>query len=57
MDTRKPGAGLKAGIPGYIFFQSDPNRQRQALNELPHPQVDLVFGLLNLKPEPSIDST
>lgn len=28
-----------------------------ALNELPHPQVDFTFGLLNLNPEPSIVST
>lgn len=28
-----------------------------ALNELPQPHVDFTFGLLNLKPEPSIDST
>ena len=28
-----------------------------ALKELPQPQVDFVFGLLNLKPEPSSDST
>ena len=29
----------------------------QALKELPQPQVDFTFGLLNLKPEPSIVST
>jgi len=27
------------------------------LNELPQPQVLFTFGLLNLKPEPSMDST
>jgi hypothetical protein len=28
-----------------------------ALNELPQPQVDFTFGLLNLKPAPSSVST
>ena len=28
-----------------------------ALKELPQPQVDFTFGLLNLNPEPSMDST
>ena len=28
-----------------------------ALKELPQPQVDFTFGLLNLKPEPSSVST
>ena len=28
-----------------------------ALNELPQPQVDFTFGLENLNPEPSSDST
>jgi hypothetical protein len=28
-----------------------------ALNELPQPQVDFTFGLLNLNPEPSRLST
>jgi hypothetical protein len=28
-----------------------------ALNELPHPQVDFTFGLLNLNPDPSRVST
>lgn len=30
---------------------------RYALNELPQPQVDFTFGLLNLNPEPSMLST
>ncbi len=32
-------------------------RLNYALKELPQPQVDFVFGLLNLKPEPSSVST
>lgn len=36
---------------------SRPPPRCYALNELPQPHVDLVFGFENLKPEPSIDST
>ncbi len=32
-------------------------RLAQALKELPQPQVVFTFGLLNLKPEPSMVST
>lgn len=32
-------------------------RHPYALNELPHPQVDFTFGLLNLNPDPSRVST
>jgi len=34
-----------------------PNREAYTWNELPHPQVDLTWGLLNLNPEPSSVST
>ena len=37
--------------------QVDSPAAPQALNELPQPHVDLTFGLLNLKPDPSMDST
>ena len=43
------GAGL------YFVVLNDSSAY--ALKELPQPQVDFTFGLLNLKPEPSSVST
>jgi len=37
--------------------RTSPFAPSYALKELPHPQVDFTFGLLNLKPEPSNEST
>ena len=51
----------KAKRAGPAYSESRPPSnfvsRRYALNELPQPHVDLVFGFENLKPEPSIDST
>ena len=38
-----------------LFLLAD--EMSYALKELPHPQVDFTFGLLNLNPEPSSVST
>lgn len=44
--TAAPGSGV-----------AGENCKDYALKELPQPQVDFTFGLLNLKPEPSSVST
>lgn len=44
--------GTPEGVP---FHKNEP--ESYALNELPQPQVDFTFGLLNLNPEPSMLST
>ena len=54
-DKRQKGRRSPATIQP---LGSDPCSARDyALKELPHPHVDFTFGLLNLKPEPSIVST
>jgi hypothetical protein len=47
------GTGTKRGHPDSI---ETPAESCYTLKELPQPQVLLTFGLLNLKPEPSIVS-
>lgn len=48
--------GPTTAAPGYAIGRRE-LLKLQALKELPQPQVDLTFGLLNLKPEPSMLST
>lgn len=50
---REKGLAPSGGAPRILHVRA----KLQALKELPQPQVDLTFGLLNLKPAPSRVST
>ncbi len=58
MGSRGSVFGIRGSGIG-MRMHAEPRRRspNYALNELPQPQVDFVFGLLNLNPEPSSVST